>query len=463
VSTDTNKGRDVPIGTASPTASGTKAMEQAAASSRIASVGHQRYWINLLLLALVTINYIDRANLAVAGPVMAKEFGWSLSLLGVAFSALFWFYTPCLLVWGTLLDVVGTRVAYAVGLFIWSLASIATGTINGFGALLGARWALGLGESVMPSASAKTVREWAPAQERGVSTGIFTAGYYAGPAVGFPLCAWLIASFGWREMFYILGGATLLLFVLWLAVYWPPERAKWLRADEREMILAERGGAPAAGATMQRPMTRTDLLRNPTTWGLIVAQATSTYTQYLFLTWLPGYLLRAQHMDLKQAGKWGSVPYIAALIASIAFGWYSDKLLDAKSRSLGKRRFHVVLSLVACTAILAVPLFHSLGAIIFLLAISLSGSGCTLTTNVALANDMLVDPKYAGLLFGLLGIGSNILALCSPIVTGVVAQLTGSFAAAFLVAGTLSVFGIACVLILVRKPITSPVSLQPAS
>ena len=453
----------MPIGTASSTAAGTKATGQVAASSRLASVGHRRYWINLLLLVLVTINYIDRANLAVAGPMMAKEFGWSLSLLGVALSALFWFYTPCLLAWGAILDVVGTRVSYAVGLFIWSLASIATGTINGFGALLGMRWALGLGESVMPSASAKIVREWAPAQERGMAIGIFTAGYYAGPAVGFPLCAWLIASFGWREMFYILGGATLLLFGLWLAVYWPPERAKWLRADEREMILAERGGVPAGPASAQRPMKRTDLLRHSTTWGLIAAQATSTYTQYLFLTWLPGYLLRAQHMDLKQAGKWGSVPYVVALFASIAFGWYSDKRLDANSRSLGKRRFHVVISLIACTAILAVPLFHSLGVIIFLLAISLAGSGCTLTTNIALANDMLIDPKYAGLLFGLMGIGANVLALLSPMVTGLVAQHTGSFAAAFLVAGTLSVFGIACVLLLVRKPITALKNVQPAS
>ena len=65
-------------------------MEQVAALPRVKSVGHRRYAIMLLLLVLVTINYIDRANLAVAGPQMAKEFGWSLSVLGVAFSALFW-------------------------------------------------------------------------------------------------------------------------------------------------------------------------------------------------------------------------------------------------------------------------------------------------------------------------------------------------------------------------------------
>jgi MFS family permease len=425
-------------------------MEQVAVLPRVKTVGHRRYWIMLLLLGLVTINYIDRANLAVAGPQMAKEFGWSLSLLGVAFSALFWVYAPCLLVWGALIDVVGTRLAYAIGLFIWAGASVVTGTINGFGALVGARWALGLGESVMPSACAKVVREWMPARERGLGVGTFTAGYYAGPAIGFPICAWLVSAFGWRAMFFILGGATFVFFLVWLLVYYLPEDAKWLADDEREMIVAERNSVALQGPGI----TRLDLLRHPTTWGLVIAQATSTYTQYMFLTWLPGYLLRAQHLDLKQAGAYSAVPYIVALLASILFGLLSDRLLSAKTRDGGGRRIYVLISMLASLAILLVPATDNFALIMFLLAVALAGSGCTLTSNVSLANDMLVDPKYGGLLFGLLGIGSNCLALLSPIVTGVVAQVTGDFAGAFIVAGTLSAIGIACVLFLVRQPIT---------
>jgi ACS family glucarate transporter-like MFS transporter len=427
-------------------------MANTALSARVKSVGHRRYWIMLLLLLLVTINYIDRANLAIAGPQMAKEFGWSLGVLGVAFSALFWVYAPCLLLWGALIDVIGTRLAYAIGLFIWSAASVATGTINGFGALLGARWALGLGESVMPSACAKVVREWMPARERGLGIGAFTAGYYAGPAIGFPICAWLVSSMGWRAMFFVLGGTTFVFFFVWLFFYYRPEQAKWLAEDEREMILAERNSA--ALQTTGLGMTRLDLLRHPTTWGLVIAQATSTYTQYMFLTWLPGYLLKAQHLDLKQAGAYSMIPYVAALLGSIAFGLLSDRLLSAKTRDGGRRRIYVVVSMLASMAILLVPATDNFALIMFLLAVALTGSGCTLTTNVSLANDMLVDPKYGGLLFGLLGIGSNCLALLAPIVTGVVAQVTGDFAGAFLVAGTLSAIGITCVFVLVRKPIT---------
>jgi ACS family glucarate transporter-like MFS transporter len=148
------------------------------------------------------------------------------------------------------------------------------------------------------------------------------------------------------------------------------------------------------------------------------------------------------------------IPYVAALLGSIAFGLLSDRLLSAKTRDGGRRRIYVVVSMLASMAILLVPATDNFALIMFLLAVALTGSGCTLTTNVSLANDMLVDPKYGGLLFGLLGIGSNCLALLAPIVTGVVAQVTGDFAGAFLVAGTLSAIGITCVFVLVRKPIT---------
>ena len=301
----------------------------------------------------------------------------------------------------------------------------------------------------------QVVREWTPARERGLGVWSFTAGYHAGPAIGFPICAWLVSSFGWRAMFYILGGATFVFFFVWLFFYFRPEDAKWLGEDERKMILAERNSAALQTSTGPS-MTRLDLLRHPTTWGLVIAQATSTYTQYMFRTWLPGHLLRAQHLDLKQAGAYSAIPYVTALLASIAFGWLSDRLLSAKTRDRGGRRIYVVLSMLASTAILLVPATDNFALIMFLLAVALAGSGCTLTSNVSLANDMLVDPKYGGLLFGLLGIGSNCLALLAPIVTGVVAQVTGDFAGAFLVAGTLSAIGITCVLVLVRKPITVP-------
>jgi ACS family glucarate transporter-like MFS transporter len=419
----------------------------------IAAPARRRYFIFFLLFLMVMINYIDRANLSIAGPEMAKEFGWSLSLLGVALSALFWVYAPGLLLWGAALDIIGTRRGYTAGMLIWSIASVLTGAITGFGTLLAARCALGAGEAVLPSTCAKVVREWAPARERGWATGLFTAGYFAGPAIGFPICAWLVGIVGWRMMFYILGGITFLFLFVWLLFYRGPENATWLSQTERDKILRERNDTHIGPTGESAPITRLQLLGHRTTWGLVIAQAAAVFTQYLFLTWLPGYLLRAQHLDLKQVGGFSALPFIVALFVTIALGRFSDAKLAHGRRERGGRRLYVVIALLASTAILLIPLTSNFAIIMLLMSISLSGSACTLAMNIALASDLLVNPRYGGLLFGLIGTGSNAVSLLSPIITGLVAQATGDFVGAFLVAGTFSLVSIVSVLWLVKRPI----------
>jgi MFS family permease len=423
-------------------------------SASLEPVGRKRYIVVFLLLAMVTINYVDRANLAIAGPLMAKEYGWSLTTLGFALSSVFWVYTPGLLLWGTLLDIIGIRLSYAIGLAIWSLASICTAFIGGFGSLIGARFALGLGESVSPPGSSKAVREWMPASDRGFATGVFTAGYYLGPAIGFPLIAWLVGAYGWRMMFIILGVATLFFLVIWLLLYFPPDRAKWLSDAERRLILTQRD------STVQREsvastaaLTRGDVFRNRTSWGLVLASASAAYTMYVYLTWLPSYFLNVHHMNLAKSGWYSAFPYIIATIACLIVGRFSDRTLTTERMNRGGRRRFVVISMIATAAILLVPLVSDLNLILVLLAITLSGAACTLTTNIALANDLMPDAKYAGSLFGLMGVCSNFLALLAPIFTGIIAQATGGFSGAFLLAGCITAVAIVGVLVLVRGPI----------
>jgi len=419
-----------------------------------APVGRRRYLVVFLILAMVTINYIDRANLAIAGPLMAKEFGWSLIVLGFALSSVFWVYTPGLLLWGTLLDVIGIRVSYAIGLAVWAIASVCTGFVNGFTGLIGARFALGLGESVSPPASSKAVREWMPASDRGFATGVFTAGYYLGPAIGFPLIAWLVGKFGWRMMFVILGVATLVFLLLWLLVYVTPDRAKWLTSAERSLILNQRDSSQQVESVASTSaLTRADVFRNRSSWGLVLASASAAYTMYVYLTWLPSYFLNVHHMNLAKSGWFSAFPYIVATIACFVVGRFSDRTLTSERRDLGGRRLFVVISMIATAAILLVPLVQDLTIIVVLLSITLSGASCTLTTNIALANDLMPNPKYAGLLFGLMGVCSNALALLAPIFTGIIAQATGGFSGAFLLAGAITAVAIVGVLVLVRGPI----------
>src|ERR1700730_4713985 len=99
----------------------------------------------LFLLGLsVFINYIDRANLSVAAPLLKDELGLSASQLGVLFSAFFWTYACMQPLAGWLVDRFEVKWIFAVGFFVWSAATAFTGAMHTFTALLVIRVVLGI-------------------------------------------------------------------------------------------------------------------------------------------------------------------------------------------------------------------------------------------------------------------------------------------------------------------------------
>jgi ACS family glucarate transporter-like MFS transporter len=160
--------------------------------------------------------------------------------------------------------------------------------VGSFSALIGARLLLGVGESASYPVGTRIVREWAPRKERGVFSAVFNAGGTLGPAIGMLVAAALIAAFDWRVSFVLLGVLTLAWTLVWFAAYRSPERAPWLGEAERERVLTERE-PERVGAV--HPMSLPRLLAQPTMWGLLLTQGCQVYSLYLFLTWLPTYLM----------------------------------------------------------------------------------------------------------------------------------------------------------------------------
>jgi len=110
--------------------------------------------------AAMAINYIDRANLAVAAPFIREELGVNATVMGEILGAFFWTYAIMQLPFGWFADRVGARIALAVAVTWWSIATVLTATANGIAALTGYRLLLGVGEANGPSrpASSTAVR-----------------------------------------------------------------------------------------------------------------------------------------------------------------------------------------------------------------------------------------------------------------------------------------------------------------
>ena len=135
--------------------------------------------------------------------------------MGVLLSSFFWSYAFFMILAGWLADSYGVRWVLGMGFLIWSLATLAMGFATSFAMLLAFRLMLGMGQSVaFPSYSKVIATEFA-IHQRGVPNALIDAGSKIGPALGMLIGGLLLAAYGWRMLFLILGVAGLPWLVLW--------------------------------------------------------------------------------------------------------------------------------------------------------------------------------------------------------------------------------------------------------
>jgi len=141
--------------------------------------------IVLALLAFsVFINYVDRGNLSIAAPMLKDELGLTGSQLGILLSSFFWTYGLFQILSGWLVDRFNVNWVMAIGFFLWSAATSATGLLHGFTALLVVRLILGIGESVAYPSYSKILTKYFPESQRGFANSLIASGLASGPAFG---------------------------------------------------------------------------------------------------------------------------------------------------------------------------------------------------------------------------------------------------------------------------------------
>jgi MFS family permease len=412
----------------------------------------KRFYIAALLFLNLFINFTDRINLSVAGPAIAKDFGWDAGKMGLLFSSYQWTYCFFLLPWGWIIDRMGTRLVNGLSVTIWSISGILTGVSTTFGGMLATRLALGAGEAASFPTSGKVVRQWFPVSERGLATAIFNAGTFAGPAFSAPLVAWLLSKEGWRVSFMLTGSAGFIWVILWLKFFRVPSECSWLPEEERKYISAQTDSRAKPAAPPKGSLLR--LIGRKTMWGLFFTQGCCAYTMLLFLFWLPSYLVQSRHMSLVKAGWFTSVPYVAAVVFGLLVGKLSDSLLTREAVKQGKRRTLLIVFIVLSAVVLLTNLVANQYLLLLLISISVACISSALSLNIALANDLVWNPDMVGTAIGFLILGGNIFGSMVPIATGYIVKWTGSFNLAFYVAGFLLFLAALVCFTVTRKPLT---------
>ena len=416
-----------------------------------------RTWIYVFLFSMTSINYIDRVALSVAALPIAREFGITPIEMGFLFSSFIWTYFATLLLWGLALDYWGSRRVNAIGMAIFSVATVATGFAWSFTSILVARLVMGAGESSSFPAGGKVIREWMPAGERGMAAATLNGGSYAGPAIGAIVVAWAVQLIGWRTGFMLVGSAGFIWLLCWTKWFQRPEQASFIGSRERALILRERNsGEPEGGHNSL--MKLSDLLKSMSVWGLLITQGFGSYSQFLFLTWLPTYLQTERHLNIVNSGYFTALPYALSVLLGLLIGRLSDRLLTSDACRRGGRRNVVAACMLLTSVVLVTPFVQSVWVMAAVFSLSLTGASAAIAMNIALIGDLLPTSAEVGRGTGLLITGGASFALIAPIATGYVVALTHSYNNAFYIAGALAVAGALVSITMTRQPIRAHAS-----
>jgi len=402
----------------------------------------------VLLVVTGVINYLDRATLAVANEYIRADLGLSLGQMGLLLSAFSWSYALCQLPVGALVDKIGPRWLLGMGLVVWSLAQTAGGFVATFGWFVLARVVLGIGEAPQFPAAARVVSNWFPVRSRGTPTGIFNSASPLGVALA-PLCLTpLIAATSWHWAFFVTGGLGLVAAVVWVSLYRDPVH-KDMTPAERAYLEVDKAAeaAPKADFAAWRA-----LFRHRTTWGMMLGFFGSVYLNWVYLTWLPGYLRTERHMDLAYAGLAASIPFVCGFAGALVAGWASDQVARRSASPVSGRRRAVVVStlgMVAFTIPAALVESNAVAVACISIVIFLANASSACAWSLA---TVAAPPSRVASLGALQNFGGFLGGALAPILTGYIAQ-TWSFVPALLTGAGIAFLGAMSYHFLVVRPI----------
>ena len=386
-----------------------------------------RWKIFWMLLLLISINYIDRASLSVAMPLISKEFHIGPAIEGLLLSSFFWTYAFMQIPGGMLADRYGPRVVIAGATAGWGLFQALAAVSIGWGSLLLTRLGLGVAEAPIYPAGGKLNGIWMTRNERGRGATLLDGGAPLGSALGGILISGLIAFLGsWRMSFVIAGVGTMVVgYFAWRFIRNHPSEHSGVNAAEIAHIEAshakERAGEPKE--ISGKPL---EFFRYRSVWGMFFGWLCFNSLFYGLLTWMPTYLSKVHGLNIQQIGGAVFIMFFSGFIGELVGGWLADwwKASGAPESKVLRVLFGFA-SIIATIAIYSVAEVKSPVVIVALLSTTLFFlRWCGLYWCIP---SILGTRDRVGFLGGVMNLGGNVAGIGVPIAVGLIVQATGSY------------------------------------
>lgn len=387
----------------------------------------------LVLFSSMFVMGLDRSSLGIAAPVIMKELNIDTATMGVALSAFFWTYTLFSLPAGNLADKYGSKTVFGWAAVIWSMASASTGIASGLVGIIAARLGVGAGEAAVFPVTAKIAGDNFPSKERATAIGWYLSGARLGYAATPIVMGFLIAQYSWRMAFIITGLGSLLWCVLWY--YW-----------YKDPVKQSESGVNAAKTKTVIPWIQ--LLTNRCTLGIFLTKFCGDYLYYMFLTWVPSYLVMERGFSILKMGIFASLPFLTAFIIQPVAGYLSDWLVKRGASLTVARKGVLVTSQLCASSIMAVGFVDDPMVAVAILTLNIAATSTvggmmfTLVTEVS-------PPGMTGTVTGSMNTVGAMAGILAPTITGFIVKLTGSFQMALALSGGLLLLAACTVLFVI--------------
>jgi len=403
--------------------------EISAATGAIAPVhaSNVRWKLFLLMLLLFSVNYIDRASLSIAMPIMAKEFELDPATQGLILSSFFWTYALMQIPGGALADRYKPRIVITVATMGWGFFQAAAVVASSWWVLLLTRLGLGVFEGPIGPACGKLNAMWMTRNERARGAMLFNSGATLGAALGAIIVAWLIAALESWRMAFVLAGLGTMLCGWWAWSYIRNSPRQHPSVNEAEAIHIEQDHVREdAESPVSEGGGLVKFFRYRSVWCMCLGWMAYNTVFYGLLTWLPNYLSKVHNIDIKTLGGASFIIFFTGFVGQLTGGWIADFW---RSRSDNSNVVYRTMFGVSA-AITTVSLFSVAYTANLIVAVALLSATMFFLTWCGMywvVPAILAGRNRAGVLGGCMNLFGNFAGIGVPLVVGVIVQATGSY------------------------------------
>ncbi|MDM8150093.1 MFS transporter [Priestia megaterium] len=395
-----------------------------------------RWQVFIMLLILCAINYVDRAVLSIAMPLIQKDLELDPAIVGLILSSFFWGYALMQIPSGWIADRYRPDKLVCGASLLWGIVQTLTGLVTGSKTLIFLRVILGIAEAPLYPSGSKLQSIWLTSKERGRGATLLDSGSSLGTAIGGPIIIAFIAWFGgWRGALIGAGLLTIVVsWIVWKVIKGSPETNTRMNEIEREHIknaLEEEYNLNVNSSNLTIKIK--DYFKNRNFWAMCIGYYSLNTVFYGLMTWGPNYLEKTQNLDIKVVGSSILIIFGFGVVGELIGGWIADFW-----RSKGGKDNVVMRTLLfiggfmtaICILLLGLGVTVSLTGAIVLLSAALfflrwAGLYWSIPATISQRN-------HVGTIAGCMNTAGNIAGIVTPIYIGFTLSLTGSYFIALL-------------------------------